>query len=66
MPSTPFIGVRISWLMLARNSLLAWLAASAASLAIRNWAVRETSCSSWSRWSASLSVALVDLLDHQR
>ena len=33
MPMTPFIGVRISWLMLARNSLLARLAASAASLA---------------------------------
>ena len=30
MPMTPFIGVRISWLMLARNSLLARLAASAA------------------------------------
>ena len=29
MPSTPFIGVRISWLMLARNSLLATVAASA-------------------------------------
>ena len=25
MPMTPFIGVRISWLMLARNSLLASL-----------------------------------------
>ena len=24
MPITPFIGVRISWLMLARNVLLAW------------------------------------------
>ena len=33
MPMTPFIGVRISWLMLARNSLLARLAASAASFA---------------------------------
>ena len=33
MPSTPFIGVRISWLMLATNSLLARLACSAASLA---------------------------------
>ena len=33
MPMTPFIGVRISWLMLARNSLLARFAASAASLA---------------------------------
>jgi hypothetical protein len=29
MPITPFIGVRISWLMLARNSLLARFAASA-------------------------------------
>ena len=33
MPRMPFIGVRISWLMLARNSLLARLAASAASFA---------------------------------
>ena len=33
MPITPFIGVRISWLMFARNSLLARLAASAAILA---------------------------------
>ena len=33
MPITPFIGVRISWLMLARNSLLCRLAASACSLA---------------------------------
>ena len=33
MPMTPFMGVRISWLMFARNSLLARLAASAASLA---------------------------------
>ncbi len=36
MPMTPFIGVRISWLMLARNSPFAWLAASAASLAFRD------------------------------
>ena len=33
MPMMAFIGVRISWLMLARNWLLAWLAASAACLA---------------------------------
>ena len=33
MPMIPFIGVRISWLILARNSLLARLPASAASLA---------------------------------
>ena len=35
MPMMPFNGVRISWLMLATNSLLARLAASAASLASR-------------------------------
>ena len=29
MPMTPFIGVRISWLMFARNCDLARLAASA-------------------------------------
>ena len=33
MPRMPFIGVRISWLMLATNSLLARLAAMAASFA---------------------------------
>ncbi len=33
MPTTPFSGVRISWLMLARNSLLALLAATAAASA---------------------------------
>ena len=33
IPNTPFIGVRTSWLMLARNSLLARLPASAASRA---------------------------------
>ncbi len=36
MPSTPFMGVRISWLMEAKNSLLALSAASAASLATRS------------------------------
>ena len=32
-PTSAFSGVRISWLVLARNALLAWLAASAASRA---------------------------------
>ena len=48
MPMMAFIGVRISWLMLAKNRLLARLAASAASLACDNnslawasWAVRS-------------------------
>ena len=35
MPMTPFMGVLISWLMFARNSLLARLASSAASRASR-------------------------------
>ncbi len=34
MPTMPFMGVRISWLIMARNSLLARLAASADSLAL--------------------------------
>ena len=56
MPSTPFIGVRISWLMVARNSLLAALAASANSLACSNSTVRSaTCCSSSSRWAARLA-----------
>ena len=35
MPMIAFIGVRISWLMAARNVLLAWFACSAASRASR-------------------------------
>ena len=41
IPMMPCIGVRISWLMRARNSLLAWFAASAASLASASSAVRS-------------------------
>ena len=33
MPIIAFIGVRISWLMFARNSLFAWVACSAISRA---------------------------------
>src|SRR5207249_9380439 len=36
IPRMPFIGVRISWLILARNSLLEWLEASAISFACNN------------------------------
>ena len=36
MPITPFIGVRISWLMLARNCDFAWAASSALFLAARS------------------------------
>ena len=40
-PSTPFIGVRISWLIVARNCDLATLAASADSLALLQRGVRR-------------------------
>ncbi len=46
MPSTPFIGVRISWLMLARNWLFARLAASATSFALRASTVRASTSAS--------------------
>ncbi|OFA05196.1 hypothetical protein JAB9_08720 [Janthinobacterium sp. HH107] len=46
MPSTPFIGVRISWLILARNSDLARLAASASALACVSARSRCSTCSS--------------------
>ena len=53
-PMMPFIGVRISWLMLARKALLARLAPSAASLArSSSWVRLLTSSSRWSRCLAS-------------
>ena len=45
MPITAFIGVRISWLMLARKALFAALAASASSLR------RDTMCFSSKSWA---------------
>ncbi len=48
MPMTPFIGVRISWLMLARNSLLSRLLDSACTMA---------ACSAmWARWRSVMSL----------
>ncbi len=55
MPMTPFIGVRISWLMLARNSLLARLAERACSIASSSERVRSGTCSSRRRRSRSSS-----------
>ena len=54
MPMMPFIGVRISWLMLARNSLLAIVAASARCLATSS---SLTSCFRFSVDSFSASSA---------
>jgi hypothetical protein len=48
-PMMAFIGVRISWLMLARKALLARLLVSATSLAAASSAVRSRTSSS-SRW----------------
>jgi hypothetical protein len=42
MPKTPFIGVRISWLMVARKVDLAWLATSACS---RDFSAATSACS---------------------
>ena len=72
MPMTPFIGVRISWLMLARNSLFARLAASAASsarcplddLGLERLLVREISSSaSFRSW---ISVQVPNQLTRRR
>ena len=52
VPTTPFIGVRISWLMVARKVDLAWLAASASSRAALATS-RSLRSSLW-RWRSSL------------
>ena len=44
MPITPFIGVRISWLIVAKNTLFALLAASACSLALRSSCADCSNC----------------------
>ena len=57
MPRMAFIGVRSSWLMLARNWLLASLAASAA----RAWRSRDSSkrmrCMAMATWSATAFIS---------
>ena len=44
IPITPFIGVLISWLIVARNTLFALFACSASCLAFRSSAVELASC----------------------
>ncbi len=66
MPMMPFMGVRISWLMLARNSLLARLAPSAASLADSSSAIRRLQLRRPfldPPLQAALSVQIADLRD---
>ena len=55
MPRMAFMGVRISWLTLARNSSLARLAASAASLAWRNSS--SSRLRSEMSWTAAMAYA---------
>ena len=47
MPMTPFMGVRISWLMLARNSPFARLADSAASFCPSMISLARLNNSAW-------------------
>ena len=55
MPITAFIGVRISWLIVARNELLASLAASAAARACCASLNRRTFSIAITAWSANVS-----------
>ena len=73
MPMMPFIGVRISWLMLARNSLLARLASIALSRAAISSALSRAQLGrpGFDRplelapgCASSVAVALLDLLEH--
>ena len=57
MPSTPFIGVRISWLIVAKNSLFAATACSANSLASTNSCSASMRC--WLECKLPISVATV-------
>jgi hypothetical protein len=58
MPSTPFIGVRISWLIVARNVDFASFAASASARAASAASVRSRSC----EISRAFSIANADWL----
>ena len=54
MPITAFIGVRISWLIVARNELFASLAASAAARACLVSLNRRTFWIAITAWSANV------------
>ena len=53
IPMTAFIGVRISWLIAARNALFAWFAASAATVASRASANSREFSKAIDAWRAS-------------
>ena len=54
MPITAFIGVRISWLIVARNELFASLAASAAARASCVWLNSRAFWIAITAWSAKV------------
>jgi hypothetical protein len=56
MPSTPFIGVRISWLIVARNVDLASFAASAASVRSRSWLISRAFSIANTDWLANVCI----------
>jgi hypothetical protein len=66
IPITAFIGVRISWLIAARNALFAWFAESASTLASSSSAVRSatrrssvsTSSRSWAVMSSNATASV--------
>ena len=66
MTMMPFIGVRISWLMVARKSDFARLAASAASRASRrSWVRSATSCSRLRLCASRRTIALPNVAEHR-
>ena len=63
MPITPFIGVRISWLMVARNSDLASVAASASTRRALSSSLRRTSAVTSQLTPTILEVAVGPAVD---
>ena len=66
MPITAFIGVRISWLIVARNELLASLAASAAARASFVSLNRRTFWIAITAWSAKVSTRAISAASNGR
>jgi hypothetical protein len=59
MPSTPFIGVRISWLIIAKNVDFAWLAASASAHFWRNSETSRAFSMAITAWSAKVATSAI-------
>ncbi len=57
MPSTAFIGVRSSWLMLARNWLLARLADWASAARCSSDCISPIRCMAMATWSATARIS---------